>query len=159
VRNWKRTENANVEQVLKRRICDLITVRGGLATMYPGIHVVRTASGAIKQYTSPYMPPGVADVIANLFGEYHEIEVKRPKGEQRVLLDGTVKRQAAGRQSDAQKARELKVQRTRGFYHLVTSLEQMAKIIEEARRRFETRNGGPAKPRVFEPRDDLKGEA
>lgn len=134
--NWKRsTHYANHEQVLKRQICDYITRRRHLATMYPG-HRGVVSGGQVKHYHSPYMPAGVADIIACIFGEYHEIEVKRPAEVQRSLFKGDRQKIREGVLSHAQIIRKDTVRYRGGRYHVVTSLEQVDRLI----RRVETKH-------------------
>lgn len=126
--------NRNVEQVLKRHICDYLFRSGALPAYYI-IPPPTTIQGRRFQVRSPYLDPGTGDIVCCLFGFYAEIEVKRAKGQQQILLKGEVRAQPAGRLSEAQKRRRDLVTRRGGIYRVVSDLKEVEAIVNELRQR------------------------
>lgn len=128
---WARTKgkNSNTEQELKRIICRWIQLHGGYVRMYPSFRgTMDRRTGKYVTYRSPFMPPGVPDLLVCWRGKFVGIEVKRPKSTQLTVLG--VKHEDAGELSPAQILEMELIRRSLGMTIVAFSLEDVIAILK-----------------------------
>ena len=128
-RNWARTKNSNTEQELKRLICRWIQLHGGYVRMYPSFRgAMNKKTGKYVTYRSPFMPPGVPDLLVCWKGKFIGIEVKRPASTQITAFGA--KKEDRGEPSPAQLFELELIRRSLGMTIIAYSLEDVIAILK-----------------------------
>lgn len=131
LKNWKKPEYNNSEQLLKRQILDWLARQPEcVPLMYQAMRGGRQADGSFKPYSSPYMPPGVSDILCCWKGLFLAIEVKRPDGSQLPLQAFEPKKQTKGKVTHHQQNFIERIKRARGIAFVAYSIDDVIRALK-----------------------------